>query len=267
MTITHNQVILFDLDDTILDTHSLYRRAKNELVQLIYKEIPSTTSMLSENKILTLINMIDSVYLERMGLTRVRFPLTLQKVMHIILDIIYGQGDFKLESKAFKIGDAVFESIIPLIDGAVNTLTDLDNHGFDIRLYTEGDPSVQVNKVSMIPCNHVFSHIYIACSEKDKPSSQSKDKRIQFVTGKKSDMNTLKNLINTEGLSPINTWMVGNSMKSDINPAISNSIKSVWFEGHGWYHDTATPMDEAPVLTVQNIHDVVDIILRHSRHS
>jgi putative hydrolase of the HAD superfamily len=56
-------------------------------------------------------------------------------------------------------------------------------------------------------------------------------------------------------------WMVGNSVRSDVNPALAAGARALWVHsgGDGWHHDRAEPL--APVPTAPTFAAAVDRLL------
>jgi putative hydrolase of the HAD superfamily len=59
---------------------------------------------------------------------------------------------------------------------------------------------------------------------------------------------------------PEGAWMVGNSVRSDVNPALETGARAVWINGsESWHHDRAAPLRDVP--TSPTFAEAVDRIL------
>ena len=114
----------------------------------------------------------------------------------------------KVSGVALKIGQAVMnaERPIVLLDGVADTLARLNDH-FRLLLLTKGDREVQESKLARSGLGRFFDGVHVA-PEKD--------------TG------VIRGLLVRYGLEPEQTWMVGNSPRSDINPAVKAGIGAIY---------------------------------------
>jgi putative hydrolase of the HAD superfamily len=118
----------------------------------------------------------------------------------------YGRSvEEEVTEAAHQIGLVVLEPPIEFLDGVTETLPWLGER-FRLILLTKGDQEVQEGKLERSGLGHHFEGVHVV-HEKD---------------GK-----VLRELIADYGLSPETTWMVGNSPRSDINPALEAGIGAV----------------------------------------
>jgi len=47
----------------------------------------------------------------------------------------------------------------------------------------------------------------------------------------------LRTLIDRLGIDPQQSWFVGNSVPSDVNPALACGMRAVWIDAHVWDHE------------------------------
>jgi putative hydrolase of the HAD superfamily len=97
------------------------------------------------------------------------------------------------------------EQPIELIEGVEETLTELTQR-HRLALFTKGHPDEQRMKVDRSGLGQLFSHTAIV-KEKDSPA--------------------YLNLIGEQGFDPASSWMIGNSPRSDINPALEAGLGAV----------------------------------------
>jgi putative hydrolase of the HAD superfamily len=104
-----------------------------------------------------------------------------------------------------EIGRLVLEPPMEFLDGVTETLPWLGER-FRLLLLTKGDQEVQVGKLERSDLAHHFEGVHVV---------QEKDAEV------------LRGLMTDYGLQPETTWMVGNSPRSDINPALEAGIGAV----------------------------------------
>ena len=105
-----------------------------------------------------------------------------------------------------EIGQAVVEYPVVLLDGVEETLVRLTGR-CRLLLLTKGDRGTQKGKLARSGLGHLFDGVHVV-PEKDA----------QVIRG----------LVAEYGLRPEQTWMVGNSPRSDINPALEAGIGAIY---------------------------------------
>jgi putative hydrolase of the HAD superfamily len=106
----------------------------------------------------------------------------------------------------WEIGQRVLEYPIALLDGVEETLALLSGH-CRLFLLTKGDREAQESKVARSGLGHFFEKVHIVPEK---------------------DAQVLRELTVAYGLQPERTWMVGNSPRSDINPALEAGIGAIY---------------------------------------
>jgi putative hydrolase of the HAD superfamily len=100
-----------------------------------------------------------------------------------------------------------------LIDGVEETLDYLSSR-HDLTLFTKGNPEEQKLKLDRSGLAIYFGHTAIV---------------------KEKNAGSYSALIEERSLDPERTWMIGNSPKSDINPALEVGINAVFVpHPHTW---------------------------------
>jgi len=104
-----------------------------------------------------------------------------------------------------EIGRAMTEYPIVLLDGVAETLTRLSDH-CRLLLLTKGDREAQEDKLARSGLGHLFDGIHIVPEK---------------------DAEVIQGLLAHYELRPEQTWMVGNSPRSDVNPALEAGIGAI----------------------------------------
>jgi putative hydrolase of the HAD superfamily len=119
---------------------------------------------------------------------------------------------------------SIAEQEIELLPGVAETLAELAKR-HRLILMTKGDQAEQADKLSRSGLAQHFSAVEIV-AEKDPV--------------------TYKQVIARHELSPHSSWMIGNSIKSDINPALAAGLHAVFlFHKDTWVLEHAA-LDAAP---------------------
>ena len=131
------------------------------------------------------------------------------------------------EEKAERILDfarSIAEQEIELLPGVAQTLADLAAR-HRLILMTKGNQAEQADKLARSGLAPLFSSVEIV-TEKDPP--------------------TYRRVISRHELAPHTSWMIGNSPKSDINPALAAGLHAVFlFHKDTWVLEHAS-VDPAP---------------------
>jgi len=114
--------------------------------------------------------------------------------------------DAEVSSQVLEIGGAVAGYPIMLLEGVEETLSWLSER-FRMILLTKGDQKEQQSKVDRSGLARFFDAVHIV------PEKEAQ---------------VFRDLIAEYGLEPKQTWMVGNSPRSDINPAVEAGIGAVY---------------------------------------
>jgi putative hydrolase of the HAD superfamily len=107
---------------------------------------------------------------------------------------------------ATEIGLRAADYPIVLLDGVEETLDWLSGR-YRLLLLTKGDPSVQEDKLVRSGLGGFFDEVHVVPEK---------------------DADVFRDLIARYDLHPKRTWMVGNSPRSDVNPAVEAGIAAVY---------------------------------------
>ncbi len=102
--------------------------------------------------------------------------------------------------------ERILECPMEVIEGVAETLAYLAPR-HDLTLFTKGHPEEQKLKIDRSGLGRYFAHTAIV---------------------KEKDAAAYRALVETRGMEPERTWMIGNSPKSDINPALEAGLNAVF---------------------------------------
>ena len=114
----------------------------------------------------------------------------------------------------WEIGRAMVEHPIVLLDGVAGTLARLSGH-FRLLLLTKGDRQAQESKLARSGLGHLFDGVHVVPEK---------------------DAGVIRGLVAEYNLRPEQTWMVGNSPRSDINPALEAGIGAIHVPHSNTWH-------------------------------
>ncbi|HEY0307654.1 MAG TPA: HAD hydrolase-like protein [Acidobacteriaceae bacterium] len=137
--------------------------------------------------------------------------------------------------------DAIAADEMELISGVAETLHQLSAR-HTVWLVTKGNDAEQRNKLQRSQLAHLFHGVE--------------------VLPEKNEL-AYRTLITRRGWDAANTWMIGNSPKSDINPSLAAGLHAIFIpHAHTWIMEEAelsTPPDGKQLIELSNFTQLADI--------
>ena len=151
----------------------------------------------------------------------------------------YGRAVEEDVSRAVhELGQLVVDPPMILLDGVAEALQWLGGR-FQLILLTKGDEDVQTGKLARSGLEAYFGGVHVV-SEKDAEVFQR--------------------LIAQYGLDVERTWMVGNSPRSDINPALAAGIGAVHIpHSNTWSFEQAEIAEPEQVVVLRSFGDLIGL--------
>ncbi|MEA2086557.1 MAG: HAD family hydrolase [Candidatus Caldatribacteriota bacterium] len=225
------KTIIFDLDDTLIKTSKLYNHARDEFSSLMQE-----LGFNSEESLVKL-DEVDINYIKEYGFVKERYPLSLGKTYEYFSQKNGKEINLELKKKIEEIGWQVFRQIPVLVDGAYRVLDTLSKKYFLI-LATLGDPQVQEEKVRVSGLKKYFSEIYVL---------------------KHKNVEEYQNILTENNLNKKDTWIIGNSVRSDLNPGLKLGINCILIPYLSWKFEEEEPLSEN-YLQLDSLEEVLNYL-------
>ena len=239
------QHILFDLDDTLIHCNRFFNQARKEFLDAMlhfFRAHPIDRHMIDETQ-----HHIDMTGIEQYGLGKHRFPESLISTYRLMCDKFGKAVMEKEQQELLGIGYGVYTNPIEMYPHAHETLERLFREGHELYLYTGGDHEIQTAKVLNAGLSDIF------------PEHR------RFISEHKN-RNVLSEILERNNLSHHQTWMIGNSARNDIRPALEEGIHAIHLPDQGgWKLDQAdlnVPL-RGRFYTLDTIKRVPDVIREH----
>ena len=219
-----SQTLLIDADDTLWENNIYFERAIARFISFLNHQQYSPTQVRAILNDVERENIVTHGYgLDSFGHALVR---TFERLS---VEPVTPELHEKIHGFAHTIADHPVE-ILPEVPATLEHL----GRRHQLIMVTKGAIAEQLGKVERSGLKQYFAAIEIV-AEKDRAAYRS--------------------IVQKYALSPDTTWMIGNSPKSDINPALSAGLNAV-FVPHGdtWVleHDEVTePTPPRRLLTVE----------------
>jgi putative hydrolase of the HAD superfamily len=227
--------VVFDLDDTLVRTQPLYDEAKQRFVQLM-------AAQGFQDGLVEKLDEIDEENVELYGFSKHRFPQSIRETYAFYCREAGRPIDPLVSESASRIGYSVFERTPELMPYAEEVLDQLREAGCLLVLYTLGDPEVQEDRLVKLDLARRFDLVHIVARANNEAVVK--------------DAAMLKHFLRQHNLSPYQTWMVGNSPRSDILPAIYAGMRAIYLHSETWRYDNV----ELLPGEVYDIHDLREIM-------
>ena len=221
--------LIFDADDTLWENNIYFERAFDDFVQFL------DHSTLTPAQVRDVLNEIELVNSKIHGYGSVNFGLNLQQAYRHLCEDEIGEEDL---AHVMSLAVRILEQPIELIEEVEETLAQLSAR-HDLTLFTKGHPEEQRMKVDRSGLAQYFAHTAIV---------------------KEKDAAAYRTLVADRAFDPEDTWMIGNSPKSDINPAIEAGLKAVLVpHPHTWVleHQDVREAPAGRFLRVEKFADLV----------
>jgi putative hydrolase of the HAD superfamily len=200
---TNQQTLILDLDDTLIHCNKYFKQSRKEFV----KKMKEWFEVHSDEEILKKQLEFDLKNVNKYGLHSSIYPESLVMTYQYFCKK-FNRGSNKDEIRAIrKIGRMVFEVKVEPLPHMYEVLDELQEDGHELYLFTGGDAKNQYRKIAQLGLETYFKKGIFIFEHKET-------KALKTVLEKlKSDKKS--------------TWMIGNSLKTDIKPAIELGINSI----------------------------------------
>ena len=198
------QHLIVDADDTLWENNIYFERAFDRFCDFL------DHSRLSPEEVRSVLDEIETVNSKVHGYGTANFTRNLTECYHRLVERDIGNDDL---TRIMSFTEQILHHPIEVIPGVEETLQYLSVR-HDLTLFTKGNPEEQKLKLDRSGLGIYFGHTAIV---------------------KEKDASSYAALITSRRLDSGRTWMIGNSPKSDINPALEAGIKAVFVpHAHTW---------------------------------
>ncbi len=232
------QTLLFDLDDTLVHC--------NKYFHLILEQFAEEMSDwfgpygISRAELLQKHTEIDIAGVQIHGFKGDHFPQSFVDTYRYFASLTGRKSSAVEIDHLFRLGRSVYEMEVEPYPHMDETLEHLVRAGHELHLYTGGEFSIQQNKVDRLKLRKYFGD------------------RIYIRRHKNTD--ALEQILRESGLERSVTWMIGNSLRTDVMPALQCGIHSVYLKHENEWTFNLVPIEAPPAagafLTLRSLTEV-----------
>lgn len=231
------QLVLVDFDDTLVNTAPRFERARRQLFRLMVDAgfEPDEVERVHHHE-------VDPVMRRDHGLGPHRLPMAFRETYRALCAATGFSPDPEVEAESERLGAGV-AGTPPPIAGALAALRRLAA-AHPTAIYTQaGNTDYQ-----------------LGCVRDAGAAGVVGEARVRVVPLKTADA-LRETLAAFEVEDPRQAWMVGNSIRSDINPALEVGVPAILVEvDEPWQHDVVEPIGNG-YRTVRSFGAAVDYLL------
>ena len=191
------QHLIFDADDTLWENNVYFEQAFEEFCAYL------NHSSLTPDEIRAILDVIEIENNKIHGYGAVNFGRNLSQCYLRLAERAVDEHDLKRVSE---LAHQILLQEVELMDGVAETLPFLaEKH--ELTMFTKGDPAEQNRKIDLSGLRPLFAHCQIV---------------------KEKNRSAYEELARVRSFDLERTWMIGNSPKSDINPALDAGLRAVF---------------------------------------
>ncbi len=231
MTNDQKVTLIVDADDTLWESEVYYQQCIAE-----YEALMEAQGFEREEATRMLVT-VEEERIPEVGYAPEEFARSLI-IAYERLSASYGCSvEEAVSARLQEVGEIVLNFPIELLDGVEETLPWLSGR-YRLILLTKGDQTVQENKLTRSGLTHLFDGVHVV-HEKDAM--------------------VIRELLEAYALHPARTWMIGNSPRSDINPALEAGIGAIYVPHvKTWEWERETIMESERVIKVDSFGNLID---------
>ncbi|MEO8372624.1 MAG: HAD family hydrolase [Candidatus Solibacter sp.] len=198
------QFLIIDADDTLWENNIYFERAFEQFVAFL------AHSSMAPQEVRDILDEIERTNAKIHGYGSLNFGRNLAECYRHLAEREISEADL---ATVIRFAERILECPMEVIDGVAETLEYLAGR-HDLTLFTKGHVDEQRLKVDRSGLGQYFQHLAIV---------------------KEKDTAAYRRLVAERGMEPAATWMIGNSPKSDVNPALAAGLNAVFVpHAHTW---------------------------------
>lgn len=222
------RALIFDFDDTLVYTNVYY----DNLRQVLFDEMAALGLSFREQWP-EYLNQADLANIAKAGrLVPTAFPAAMRETGAYFAKLSGVELPPEALDRFEDIGWSFYRSPVKLMEGAEELLTALYGR-LPLYLLTVGDAEYQWPRIERSGLARFFDEVRIVPEK---------------------NVTVFQELLREKGLPPSEVWMVGNSIRSDVNPALAAGLNVAFLNVAAWAYDLVEP-----IADYHTIHELLEL--------
>jgi putative hydrolase of the HAD superfamily len=228
-----NRWLIFDADNTLWDLESLYDQARVEFCKYVAEQIAEPTSKIT-TEILDRSQRHRDIQLKRThGYSASRFARSFEDTATFFFPFADPEQIIRVRNIALN----VFETVAKPVDGLKEVIESLEGH-YRLAVITAGERWVQERRLTEFHFREKFSQILVV---ERKTAAILNDFCAQIAANKEK------------------SWMIGDSIVSDIQPAIEAGLNAIHVNTANWEAEAGTK--PKGITSVESLGEIVPLLI------
>jgi len=224
-----SELWIFDADDTLWESALYFRRAEEDFVSLM-ESLGFQPELIRDQ--------VHQRDIERLAVTGYGARPYMETLRGIIEEKVSTITPYIVDSIEY-ISNCLLHHPLVLLPGVLKTLQRMHDAGKTMLVYTMGEEDHQRDKFNRSGIAPFFRELIVVPVKTEE---------------------TMKELLASTGVSPEKACMIGNSPRSDINPAIGCSVNALYFKrALTWQAEQTEFAEPGLVTTVTCISDILKL--------
>jgi len=220
---------IFDADDTLWESGLYFRRAEDDFAALMHSLGYDPAEIVTE---------IHRKDLERLSVTGYGASPYMSVLRSVIEDKFSVLTPYMLRALG-DISHSLLHHPLVLLPGVLDSITKMHASGKRMMVYTMGETDHQTDKFSRSGIAHFFEKCTVVPVKTEQ---------------------TMKQLLTSAGTAPAEACMIGNSPRSDINPAIGCGVNALYVQRPlTWQAEQVEFVEPELVATVADLTEVLPL--------
>jgi putative hydrolase of the HAD superfamily len=231
-TLAQKPVLVFDGDDTLWETMPLYSAAKRRFFQRMQRSgfyAPEVERVFEKR---------DEDNVGRYGFSRERFGISMVETYQHLFRTAGRELTSVQENEILSIANRVFSQPAKRTPYAEYALRSLQRN-CRLVLLTKGDRAVQEQRIHTSKLAPYFEKV--------------------IIVGQK-DHFTFSHALSELSAESEFAWSIGNSIRSDINPALANGMGAIWLPRNTWPYEEEARLASKRFITIRSLRQLPGVI-------
>jgi putative hydrolase of the HAD superfamily len=232
MKIRERQHLIFDADDTLWENNIYFEEAFDRFCEFL------NHSLLTPDQVRAALDEIEIVNNKIHGYGSKNFARNLAQCYRHLCERGIEEADVQ---RVMSFAEEILNAPMELMPDVEETLARL-GEVHELTLFTKGHPEEQHSKIQRSGLRAYFDHCAVV---------------------KEKNAAAYEHLARERGFDTKRTWMIGNSPKSDINPALRAGLRAVFIpHARTWsLEHEEVPAPHERLVMVEKFADLTDVFL------